>query len=107
MDPKEVGRPTKIPRFPSLPGASDWISIYKALLDHFFPAKEPPLSRGRLSRHPTAKPLVKEEIAHALSKSSPSSDPTPNGVLYSVWKKVTSVTPDILLHLPSPLVGFG
>ena len=59
-----------------------------------------------LHRHSSADPLTKEEIAAALSKSSPSSAPGPDRVPYSVWKRVNTVNPDLLLDLLAPLVAF-
>ena len=104
---KKFVTPRKIPRFPHLPGANSPVEINEALLDHFFPPKPelPPL--GRLHRHSSAVPLTKEEIAAALAKSSPSSAPGPNGVPYSVWKKVNTANPSLLLDLLAPLVAFG
>jgi len=104
---KQLVAPRKTPRFPSLPDASNPVAINKALLDHFFPPKDPLPSRGRLKRNPTAKPLTEEEIKLALSKSSPSSAPGPDGIPYSVWKRVNLINPAILLELLSPLVAFG
>jgi len=103
---KQLVAPRKTPRFPSLPDASGLVAINKALLDHFFPPKDPLPSRGRLKRNPSADPLTSEEIKLALSKSSPSSAPGPDGVPYSVWKKVNLVNPTIILELLSPLVAF-
>jgi len=104
---KELVAPRKTPRFPSLPDASGPVAINKALLDHFFPPKNPLPRRGRLTRNPSAAPPKSEEIKLALSKSSPSSPPGPDGILYSVWKKVHLVNPSIILELLSPLVAFG
>jgi len=83
------------------------VAINKALLDHFFPPKDPLPGWGRLRKSPSASPLTKKEIKLALSKSSRSSAPGPDGIPYSVWKKVNLVNPTILLHLLSPLVDFG
>jgi len=63
---KQLVAPRKTPRFPSLPGASNPVAINKALLDHFFPLKDPLPSRGRLRKNPSASPLTKEEIKLAL-----------------------------------------
>jgi len=63
-------------------------------------------SRGRLIRNPSAPLLTKEEVRLALSKSSPSSPPGPDGVPYSVWKRVNHINPTIILELLSPLVAF-
>jgi len=104
---KQLVAPRKTPRFPSLPDASGPVAINKALLDHFFPPKDPMPSRGCLKRNPSAAPLASEEIKLALSKSSPSSAPGPDGVPYSVWKKVNLVNPTIIRELLSPLVAFG
>jgi len=97
----------KTPRFPSLPHASGPVAINNALLDHFFPPKYPLPSRGRLKKNPSATPLTQEDIKLALSKSSPSSAPGPDGIPYSVWKRVNLINPAILLKLLSPLVAFG
>jgi len=48
-----------------------------------------------------------EEIRLALSKRSPSSAPSPDGIPYSVWKKVNLINPSIILELLSPLVDLG
>jgi len=97
----------KTPRFPSLPDTTGPVARNKALQDHFFPPKDPLPSRGRLKRNPSAAPLTSEEIKLALSKSSPSSAPGPDGVPYLVWKRVNLVNPTIVLRLLSPLVAFG
>ena len=55
----------------------------------------------------SATPLTKEQMKLARAKSSPSSVPGPDGVPYSVWKKVNLVNPAIILELLSPLVTFG
>ena len=104
---KKFVTPCKTPRFPDLPGANSPVEINEALLDHFFPAKPELPTRGRLHRHPSAVPLTKEEIAAALAKSSPSSAPGPDGVPYSVWKRVNTTNPSLLLDLLAPLVAFG
>ena len=83
------------------------MAINKALLDHFFPPKDPLPGRGHRKRNPTATPLTSDEIRLALSKSSPSSAPGPDGIPYSVWKKVNLVKPTIILEHRSPLVAFG
>ena len=104
---KKFVAPRKTPHFPELPGANSLVEINKALLNHFFtPKLELPL-RGRLRRNPSAVPLTKEEIAAALAKSSPSSAPGPDGVPYSVWKRVNTTNPNLLLDLLAPLVAFG
>jgi len=104
---KQLVAPRKTPRFPSLPDASNPVAINSALLDHFFPPKEPLPNRGHLKRNPAATPLTEEEIKLALSKSSPSTAPGPDGIPYPVWKKVNLIHPTILLDLLSPLVDFG
>jgi len=83
------------------------VTINNALLDHFFPSKDPLPSRGCLKKNPSATPLTEEEIRLALSKSSPSSAPGPYGIPYSVWKRVNLINPAILVELLSPLVAFG
>ena len=60
-----------------------------------------------LAPHPSHEPLTKEEIAQALSKSSPSSTPGPDEVPYLVWKKVNHYNLDILLALLAPIVEAG
>ena len=107
MTAKKFVTPRKTPRFPDLPGANSPVEIDKALLDHFFPPKPELPMRGRLHQHPSAVPLSKEEIVAALAKSSPFSAPCPDGVPYSVWKKVNTTNPGLLLDLLAPLVAFG
>ena len=97
----------KVPRFPDLPGADAPVEINKALLDHFFPPKPELPARSRLHPHASAIPLTKEEVAATLAKSAPSSAPGPDGVPYSVWKKVNTVNPSLLLDLLAPLVTPG
>ena len=104
---KKFVTPRKTSRFPNLPEANSPGEINKALLDHFFPPKPELPTRGRLHRHASADPLTKEEITAALAKSSPSSAPGPDGVPYSVWKKVNTINPNLLLDLLAPLVTFG
>ena len=104
---KKFVSPRKTPRFPNLPEANSPVEINKTLLDHFFPPKPELPTRGRLHHHASADPLTKEEIAAALAKSSPSSAPGPDGIPYSVWKKVNTVNPSLLLDLLALLVAFG
>jgi len=104
---KQLVAPRKTPRFPSLPDATDPVAINNALLNDFFPPKDPLPSRRRLTKNPSASPLTKEEIRFALSKSSPSSPPGPDGIPYSVSKKVNLINPSIILDLLSSLVAFG
>jgi len=59
---KQLVAPRKTPRFHSLPDATDPVAINNALLNHFFPHKDPLPSRGRLTKNPSASPLTKEEI---------------------------------------------
>jgi len=92
------------PRFPSLPDATDPVAINNALLGHFFPPKDPLPNRGLLAKNPSANPLTKEVIRFALSKSSPSSAPGPDGVPYSVWKKCKPHQP---CHHPRTLLPPG
>ena len=104
---KKFVSPRKSGRFPDLPEATSPVEINKALLDHFFPPKSELPARGRLFRHVSADPLTREEITAALAKSSPSSAPGPDGVPYSVRKKVDATNPSLLLDLLAPLVAFG
>ena len=104
---KKFVAPRKTSRFPELPEANSPVEINEALLNHFFPPKPKLPPRGRLHRNHSAVPLTKEEIADALAKSSLSSAPGPDGVPYSVWKKVNTVNPNLLLDLLVPLVAFG
>ena len=104
---KRFVAPCKTPRFPDLPGANSLVEINPALLNHFFPPTPELTLRGRLHRYPSAVPLTKEEIKAALAKSSPTSAPGPDGVPYSVWKKVNAINPCLLLDLLAPLVAFG
>jgi len=104
---KRLVAPRKTPRFPSLPDASNPVAINSALLDHFFPPEDHLPGRGRLKNNPSATPLTKKEIKLALSKSSPSPAPGPDGIPYSVWKKVNLINPTILVNLLSPLVDCG
>jgi len=90
-----------------LPGAETPQQINKVLLDHFFPPKElfsPPL---RLRPDRKGPPLTKEAIAIAVSKSSPTSAPGPEGIPYFTWKQVNRVNPSMLLAILSPLVTLG
>jgi len=59
------------PRFPSLLGAETPQQMNNVLLDHFFPPKEPFSPPPRLRPHKSVPALTTEEIAAALSKSSP------------------------------------
>src|SRR6195952_2074610 len=104
---KQLVAPRKNPEFPTIPEADSSGGVNKALLGHLCPPRPPLPPRGRLFRHAGAGPLSAEEIARARAKSSPSSAPGPDEIPYSVWKKVNSTNPDILLGLLSPLVAFG
>ena len=97
----------KTPRFLTLPGADSPTAINSALLEHFYPPKPPPSSRGRLAPHPSAVPLSAEELKAALNKCSSSSSPGPDCIPYRVWKRVNANNPAILLNLLFPLVTFG
>jgi len=94
-------------RFPSLPEASDPGAVNNALLNHFLSVKDPLPSRGRLAKNLSTSPLTKEEVRLALSRSYSSSTPGPDGVPYSVWKRVNHINPAIIDELLSPLVAFG
>jgi len=104
---KDFITPRKPLRFPSLPGATNPVSISKALLDRFFPLKDPLPPRGCLSRDLSADPLTADDIRHAPCQSFPSSAPGPDGIPYSVWKKVHRINRGILLYLLSPVVTFN
>jgi len=95
------------PCFPSLPGAETPQQMNEALLSHFFPPKAPFCPPPRLRPHSSTPPLTKEEIAHAISKSSSSSAPGPDGILYLTWKRVNAINPSILLQILSLLVSLG
>lgn len=76
----------------------------KLSLTTFLPQGLPPPKQGRLGPHPSNEPHPKEEIAQALSKSSPPSAPGSDKVPYLVWNKVNHYNPEILLSLLAPLV---
>jgi len=50
---------------------------------------------------------MKEEIATALPKCSPTSGLGPDGIPYSTWKQGNKENPSILLQILSPLVSLG
>jgi len=77
------------------------------LLDHFFPTKEPFSPPPRLRPNKSAPPLTTDKIAAALSKCSPPSAPSPDGIPYSTWKQVNKINPSILLTILTPLVLLG
>ena len=79
----------------------------EALLGHFFPPKAAFSPPPRLRPHKSAPPLTTQEIAHALSKSSSSSAPGPNGIPYLTWKRVNTINSSILLQILSPLISLG
>ena len=58
-------------------------------------------------KNPCADPLTADEIRLTLAKRSHSSAPDPDGVPYSVWKRVNLINPLIILELLSPLGTFG
>jgi len=60
---------TITPRFPSLLGASDPPSINRALLDHFFPRKEPLPPRGHLTWALTSLVLTQLLIVPVLTST--------------------------------------
>jgi len=95
------------PRFPSLAGAETPQQINKVLLDHFFPPRPAFSPPPRLRPHDCTWPLTSEEIATALSKSSPTSAPGPDRVPHSTWKQVNKTNPAILVDLLSPFVSLG
>jgi len=95
------------PRCSSLPEAETPQQMSSVLLDHFVPPKAPFYPPPRLRPHKTAPPLTTEEIATALSKCSPTSAPGPDGIPYSIWKKVNNINPSILLQALAPLVTLG
>ena len=94
-------------RFPSLPGAETPTQMNNVLLDHLIPPKEPFSPPPWLRPNESAPPLATAEIAAALSKSSPTSAPGPDGIPYSTWKQVNKINPSILLHILAPLVLRG
>jgi len=95
------------PRFPSLPGPETPQQMNEALLSHFCPPKAAFSLPPRLRPQSSAPPHTKEEIARALSKSSSSSAPGPDGIPYSTWKRVNAINRSILLQILSPLVSLG
>jgi len=94
-------------RFPDLPGASELAEVAETLLQHLFPLKPPPPPLLRLTRHEDNTPLTSEEISRALSKSSNSTAPGPDHILYSVWKSVHRLKPSRLPSLLDPLLAHG
>jgi len=96
MHSKRISCLAKDSRLPPLHSACDPVSIKKALLLHFLSLK------GHL---PSANPLTNKQIVHVMSKSSPSSTPSPDDIPYLVWKKVYSLNSEILLDLLLPLVS--
>jgi len=58
-------------------------------------------------QHNSTPPLTKEEIALALSRSSSSSAPGPDGIPYINWKRVNAIKPSILLPILSPQGPLG
>jgi len=95
------------PRFPSLPGAETPQQMNSALLDHFFPPKEPFSPPPRVRPHKSAPLLTTDEIAAALSKCSPTSAPGADGIHYLTWKQVNKISPSILLQVLALLVLLG
>ena len=95
------------PHFPSHPGAETPQEMNKALMGHFFPPKAACSPPPRLRPQCSAPPLTTEEIAHALSKSSSSSAPGPDGITYLTWKRVNAINPSILLEILFLLVSLG
>ena len=104
---KKFLTPSKIPRIRNRPEGNSPGEINKAHLDHFFPTKPELPTRGRLHRHASADPLTKEEITAALAKSCPSTASGPDGLPYSVLKRVNITNADLLLDFLAPLVTFG
>jgi len=82
-----------LPHFPSLPGAETPRQMTEALLSHFFPPQPPFSPPPRLRLHNSTPPRIKEEIAPALSKSTFSSAPGPDGIPYLTWKPVNAISP--------------
>jgi len=97
------GRPPEW--FPDLPGASNPTEVAETLLDLFFPSKPPPPPLLRLTRYEDNTPLTSEEVFRALSKSSNTSAPGPDHILYSVWKSVHHIKPSLLPSLLDPLLA--
>jgi len=107
LDAQEVRLRACPAGLPFPPGGRDPTTTNNVLLDHFFPPKEPFSPPPRLRPHKSAPPITTNEIAAALSKSSPTSAPGPDGIPYSTWKQVNKINPSILLQILAPLVLLG
>lgn len=104
---KQLVAPRKTPRCPSLPDTSDPVAMNHAQLEHFFPHRGTLPSRSGLRKNPSTVPQYEDRIPHPLSKSSPSSALGPDGIPYTLCKRVNLINPRIILDLLSPLVPFG
>ena len=83
------------------------MDINTTLLSHFFPNKDPTPTPSILHPFRDVPSLGPEEIAQALSKSSNSSAPGPDQILYGTWKEVNKANPSLLLALLGPLLTYG
>ena len=94
-------------RFLSFPDASSPMDINTALLPHFFPHKDRTPTPSILRPFRDITSLRPEEVAHVLSKSSNTSAPSPDQMLYGIWKEVNKANPSLLLALLGPLLLYG
>ena len=77
------------------------------LLNDIFPSQPPPPPLLRLACYEDYTSLTSDEISSALFKSSNTSAPGPNYILYSVWKSVHRIKPSLLPFLLDPLLAHG
>lgn len=82
--PKQFVARRETPRFPSLPGATDPVSINRALLDHCSRTKDPLPLRGSLSRDPEHPPSQRNKLIMPWASYHPPPPPelTPSHIRY-------------------------